>query len=181
MSQEKGREQVFQLGVNYINGYIDREFQGKFEGMEWNHDTKLKMLGIVLDGYRKMRSSAPFLHIVEYPRISIYMDVDKLKINVQGWGNTCRHCQLLGSMQYNKGTYYDIYYCNPNHLVGGEIDLKIRYGDNPEEVYLREVKYAQDCGLKWRAAVQLFNNRADILIINPYDLSSEIEYKKERK
>lgn len=170
MEKVKGREQVFQLGVRYIQNKIDTEFGKLFVNQFWDETTKKEIREFFRLKYEDLKAAMPFLQLHEYPRVSIFVeDTGKLKIHVQGWYHNCEHCRLFGGMQYNKGTFYDFYVCMKKfNFNGGDNELFIRYGDESGEIYRRRSKEASYLGVKWRAIHKLYTMGFDeIVSINP--------------
>lgn len=175
MSETGGREQVFQLGVKYIENILDDEFRKKFSIMLWNEETKELILSFFKKKYRELKTAMPFLGIEEYPKMAFFVESEKLKIHLQGWLHNCEQCWLLGGMWFNRKQYYDFYLCEKNY-DGGIINSKyllIKYGDQPSQRYLRKVIDNFNYGVKWRAINGLYRRFGEILSINPAELLNE--------
>lgn len=170
MSKVAGREQVFQLGVRYINDRMENEFIKVFQGEQWTEETKENIRKFVNMKYQELEKAMPFLQVHEYPRVSLYLEsTGKLKLHVQGWMNNCKHCRLLGGMQYNRGTFYDFYVCMEDFNQGSlDSELIIRYGDEENEIYRRKSSEAANLGIKWRTINKLYLRGFDTIVsINP--------------
>lgn len=178
MSKVAGREQVFQLGVRYIKDRMENEFIKVFQGEQWTEETKENIRKFVNMKYQELEKAMPFLQVHEYPRVSLYLEsTGKLKLHVQGWMNNCKHCRLLGGMQYNRGTFYDFYVCSEG-LYRGNVgnELIIRYGDEENEVYIKKSYEVDNLGIKWRVINKLYLMGFDnIVSINPCEFFKKKE------
>jgi hypothetical protein len=173
MSKEKGREQVFQLGVKYINDIIGGEFKKKFTSLVWDDVTRQNIVLFFKEKYKELKVSMPFLKIEEYPKISMVIEAGKLKIHLQGWMNNCEGCWLLGGMWFNKNQFFDFYLCTKNFdekSVSNKEYLIVRYGDNPSQRYLKKATDEFNYSVKWRAIYSLYRNRGNILSLNPFEI-----------
>jgi hypothetical protein len=168
----QGREQIFQLGVKFINDKIEHEFPKIFINQSWDDQTKTEIREFFRLKYKELESAMPFLNIKEYPRVSLSVDtLGYLKTHLQGWMHTCEKCRLIGGMQYNKDTFYDFYICMKGYVSHGDNELIIRYGDASDQIYKRNSSEAHYFGAKWRSISQKYLIGFDnLLSINPCEI-----------
>jgi hypothetical protein len=168
----QGREQIFQLGVKFINDKIQNELDKVFVGQAWRESTKAEIQEFFRLKYKELESAMPFLNIKEYPRVCLYMESSgSMKIHLQGWLHDCDKCRLIGGMQYNKDTFYDFYVCMKEYVPYGGNELIVRYGDKPDEIFSRPSSEADYYGVKWKAINKNYKMGFDtILSINPCEI-----------
>ncbi len=165
-----GREQIFQMGVKFIDGVIDGEFRERFLNLSWNDETKQNILIFFKEKYKELKIAMPFLSLEEYPKIAMNIVGGRLKIHLQGWMNGCEDCFLLGGMWFNKKQYFDLYLCKKDFESNGKEYLIVRYGDGPSQRYLKKSTDCFKFGVKWRTIYSLYRERDSILSINPFEL-----------
>lgn len=166
MSKVAGREQVFQLGVNFVKDRIEEDFKRAFLYTKWNHSAKETTRKFFKEVYSDLKVKMPFLKDIEYPRVSIYIDMEsKLKVDVQGWLHHCMDCNFLGSRWFNKNTFYDFYVCS-HHKNHNGLHYIIRYGDNPSDEYSKYFYGGNIHGAMWWIAKELNEKKDDMVIID---------------
>lgn len=172
MGKEKGREQVFQLGVKFIHNIIDGEFRSNFVSFSWDKSSQDEIIQFFKEKYQDLKTAMPFLRLNEYPRVSLYEERNRLKIHLQGWYNNCSECSILGGMWFNKKSFYDFYICRQGSCgkVKAKDYLIVKYGDEPDKYYTKELLGNFEQGIKWRAIKGLYNKIDEIVSINPIKL-----------
>jgi hypothetical protein len=171
MSKERGREQLFQLGVRYIKDRIENEL------MVNQYFNEIEIIEFFRLKYLELEKDMPFLKISEFPRVAIYLEeLSKLKIHLQGWWHDDKKDIFLGGMQLNKETFLDFYLKE----IEADPELYIRYGDKKKETFMRKCSEYSGFGIygvKWGFIYKNYNfyknKDKNFISINPIQLLKE--------